>query len=112
MTASRLLISALLLTASSFATSCKKEDPAPLTGSLKITITNFSKIQGSSYYLYTETGWAGTQTSSSLLQAKVTAAEIVIDDLNTGNYVFTVSGVSPRTVQVTAGETNTFSYTF
>jgi hypothetical protein len=116
----RFLLAAWLLVLAVDAGGCKSNDPAPVVGDLELTLTYPTASQSSTYYLYTENGWlangvdalrqnrlgVSTSAGSGRLQSTLT-----LRDLNMGNYVLTI-GRTPKSVQVTAGRTNTFTLDF
>ena len=93
-------------------TACVKEaDPAPVVGGLELTLTYPTAYAGLRYYLYTENGYVSTRQVGPLRQERISTL-IVINDLNPGNYVFTLMNIEPRSVQVTAGRTTKFTFTY
>lgn len=105
---SLLLLSLVALAA--FTPSCsKKQDPAPVVGSLRLALTYPANYANLRYYLYTETGWAN---SLGPLREGQLYNDLIIQDLNAGNYVFSIQGIGPKSVQVTAGQTNAFTFSF
>jgi|GEM_PF-3305111 len=105
-------------------TACKKDEVAPTTGELDLTLTYSNAYSGVklSYSLYTEGAWAGPNTAGPLRQGTLGTITtlaggrlqggLTIRDLNPGNYVVTLLGNSPKSVQVTAGRTNQFTLDF
>jgi hypothetical protein len=116
----RFFLAAWLLVLAVAAGGCKNNDPAPVVGDLELTLTYPTAYQNTTYYLYTENGWlangvdplrqnrlgVSTSAGSGRLQSTLT-----LRDLNMGNYVLTI-GRTPKSVQVTAGRTNTFTLDF
>jgi hypothetical protein len=109
----RLFAFAFLLIVGSLLAACKKEEPAPVVGNLRVSTTNYNQIRSLNlpYQLYTEASWASLR-SSSPLRSGPSADNMTILDLNPGNYVFTLGGASPMSAQVTAGRTNTLVYRY
>ncbi|WP_162550089.1 hypothetical protein [Hymenobacter nivis] len=105
-----------------FVSACKKNEPAPTTGNLNLTVTYDSVYVG--YSLFTEEGWlirTTTGTGNPLRNGPFTGSpppitntrlktNIVLNGLNPGNYVFVVAASTAQSVQVIAGQTK--SYTF
>jgi hypothetical protein len=102
-------------------TSCKKNEPAPTTGNLSLTFTYDSIYAG--YSLFTEEGWrtyATTGISSPLRRGMFSGTypatnarvktSVTFSNLNAGNYVFVVTTSTAQTVQVTAGQTSSYSF--
>jgi len=111
----------VLSLATACVTSCKKQEPAPTTGKLAITFSYDSVYAG--YSLFTEEGWrtfATTGIASPLRRGTFDNSyptpntrlktSVVLSELNPGYYVFAVKTSTAQTVQVTAGQTT--SYTF
>ena len=114
------LFLALGLATSCF-TGCKKNEPEPTTGKLAITFTYDSIYAG--YSLFTEAGWRtylttgvanplrrGTFDNSYSTPNTRLKTSVVLSDLNPGNYVFVVKTSIAQTVQVTAGQTTSYSF--
>lgn len=98
--------------------SCKKADPAPVTGDLSVVITRPSYYPLTSYALYTEPTYGTTFRVNPLRQGPFTSHNIpsgneqittTLTKLNAGNYVFVFSGTT-LSVQVTLGQLNTYYY--
>lgn len=105
MTLLRTLSLSLLLLITTLLGACnRKADPAPVAGALKISVVNFDAARNMTYSLYTEAIWAGFRTSSPLREGPL-QAELVIDNLNPGNYVFVLDNSTAKSVQVVAGQT-------
>ncbi|MGI4863683.1 MAG: hypothetical protein ACRYFZ_07135 [Janthinobacterium lividum] len=113
---------ALLLLLAGTTFSCKKDDAAPVVGDLEVTLTYPSAYRTLNYAVYTEIGWAGPNTTGPLQQGSMGSSTsiaggryqsgLALRDLNPGNYVLTIGGISPKSVQVTAGRTNTYTLDF
>jgi hypothetical protein len=93
---------------------CKKDDVTPQTGNLGLSFKYGSDLSGTRYSLYTEQVWANGRPSATPLRdgtiptiasGATSSTRIEIDDLNAGNYVFTVGSSNAWSVQVTAGKT-------
>ncbi len=110
-----------LLAATLLVSACKKTDPAPTTGTLALTFTYDSLYAG--YSLFTEEGWrlrvttgTGNPLRSGMFPGPppVTSTRlksyVTFSDLNAGNYVFVVTTVTAQSVQVTAGQTNAYTF--
>lgn len=83
---------------------CSKDDPAPTTGGLHIITTGSGR-----YALYTENLYrTGPALQEGMLQSNGTGkAEVTIDDLNPGSYIFQMGPAGNnynKSVQVTAGK--------
>lgn len=109
------------LVATSLVSACQKNDPAPTTGNLALTFT-YDSIYGG-YSLFTEEGWrlrATTGTGNPLRSGTFAGPPtttntrvktyVAFNDLNAGNYVFVVTAVNAQSVQVTAGQTNAYTF--
>ena len=102
-------------------TGCKKEEPVPTTGKLALTFSYDSIYAG--YSLFTEEGWRTLVTTGiasplrrgtfdNLYPTPNTRLKtsVVLSELNPGNYVFVVKTSTAQTVQVTAGQTTSYSF--
>jgi hypothetical protein len=100
---------------------CKKNDPVPTTGSPALTFTYDSIYAG--YSLFTEEGWrlrVTTGTGNPLRSGMFAGPPpitntrvktyVAFNDLNAGNYVFVVTTSTAQSVQVTAGQTNAYTF--
>ncbi len=80
---------------------CNTDDAVTLTGNLRVVLKN--GIVGNPFYeLYTEDSWTALEPVAPLLQGHFTSSTVVIQDLNPGNYIFSIGGFHKQ-VQVTAG---------
>jgi hypothetical protein len=93
----------------------------PTTGSPALTFTYDSIYAG--YSLFTEEGWrlrVTTGTGNSLRSGTFPGPPsisntrlktyVAFNDLNAGNYVFVVTALTAQSVQVTAGQTNAYTF--
>ncbi|WP_125916424.1 hypothetical protein [Hymenobacter coccineus] len=111
------------LTVAAFSVSaCKKDEPAPTTGNLNLTVTYDSIYVG--YSLFTEEGWlirTTTGTGSALRSGPFTGSPppitntrlkttVILNGLNPGNYEFVVNASTAQSVQVTAGQTKFYTF--
>jgi hypothetical protein len=107
---------------------CSKDVPSP-TGSFQ---ANFTSLRSNyavgfpsgkiGFQVYTESAYANFRNASPLrngqtpivLSSDGTRYEstTVVDDLNPGNYVFVLGSAFTTSVQVTAGRTNSFDYSY
>lgn len=101
----------LVLLLTTFAACSKKADPEPVVGDIELTLTYPSNYASLSYYLYTEAGFTSAPRIDPLRVGHL-APSIIIRDLNPGNYVFTPMGITPQSVQVTAGRTTKYTISY
>lgn len=100
-----------LVLLATLAGACKQDTVAP-TGGLKITYSLNQPISAASYSISTEALYSKgpSLTTNGTTQALTpTQYQIVIDDLNPGNYVISFYTFT-NTVQVTAGKQREYSF--
>ncbi|MFC6996485.1 hypothetical protein [Rufibacter roseus] len=107
--------STLLLLLCLFLGACKEEQTVtPTTGDLRMTFAVPANQGSISYSLYTEETYTSTTRpvlplrSGTLSNSASGKANVLMKDLNAGNYVFTVGSVYAWSVQVVAGKENVY----
>jgi hypothetical protein len=108
--------------------SCSKDAPGP-TGSFQANFTSLRSNYATgfpsgqiSFQVYTETAYASFRNASPLRAGQTPiklsvdgvryTSTTIVDNLNPGNYVFVLGSSFATSVQVTAGNTNSFDYSY